>query len=59
MIQSPEMSHLFDHEITPGAEVQSDDELLDFARAYGTTVFHLMGTCRMGPENRHQCRGRR
>lgn len=51
MIQSPEMSHLFDHEITPGAEVQSDDELLDFARAYGTTVFHLMGTCRMGPEN--------
>ena len=33
----------------PGPHVNSDDELLDFARQRGTTVFHLMGTCKMGP----------
>ena len=32
----------------PGREVQSDDELLAFARAYGATIFHPSGTCRMG-----------
>ena len=36
----------------PGAELQSDEELLDFARSYGTTVFHLVGTCRMGAAER-------
>ncbi len=33
----------------PGPDVRSDDELLNFARGIGTTAFHLMGTCRMGP----------
>ena len=49
MIRSPEMAKYFVEETTPGDEAQSDDELLHFARTYGTTVFHLMGTCRMGP----------
>lgn len=34
----------------PGADIQSDDELLAVARERGTTTFHPMGTCRMGPE---------
>ena len=39
----------FDKETAPGDEVQSDDEFLDFARRQGTTVYHLIGTARMGP----------
>ena len=35
-------------ELRPGAAVQGDDELLAFARAYGATIFHPSGTCRMG-----------
>jgi choline dehydrogenase len=49
MVQSPALSAWYDHETTPGEGVQSDDEILDYARAMGTTVFHLMGSCRMGP----------
>ncbi len=32
----------------PGPGVESDDELLDFARQYGSGTYHLTGTCRMG-----------
>jgi choline dehydrogenase len=33
----------------PGEHVQSDDELLAAARQWGSSTYHLMGTCRMGP----------
>lgn len=39
----------FESEIFPGPDVQSDDELLGAAKERGTTTFHIMGTCRMGP----------
>ncbi len=36
-------------ETAPTKEVSSDEELLDFARRFGTTAFHFSGSCKMGP----------
>ena len=35
-------------EILPGPGVAADDEILAFNRQYGTTIYHPVGTCRMG-----------
>jgi choline dehydrogenase len=35
-------------ELRPGPAARSDAELLAFCRAYGATIFHPSGTCRMG-----------
>jgi choline dehydrogenase len=49
LLHTPELGAYVSREDKPGKDVQTDDELLDFARSIGTTAFHLMGTCRMGP----------
>ncbi len=36
-------------EHAPGPDVVEDDEILDFIRKQATTIFHPVGTCRMGP----------
>ena len=43
------MSALMKRELRPGADAQSDDELLHFAREYGQTIFHPSGTAKMAP----------
>jgi choline dehydrogenase len=37
-------------ETVPGLAVASDDAFLDYARHNGTTVFHPVGTCKMGTD---------
>jgi choline dehydrogenase len=37
-------------EYQPGFDVESDDEVLAFIREQGTTIFHPVGTCRMGSD---------
>ena len=44
----PAFRDLFDVEMLPGPTAKTDADLLDFARNAGGTVFHCVGTCRMG-----------
>jgi choline dehydrogenase len=50
--QQPAFRDLIDVEILPGAERRSRDDLINFARNGGGTVFHPVGTCRMGSDSR-------
>jgi choline dehydrogenase len=49
LLRTPALAPFYDREELPGDAVQSDDELLDYARRYGSTSYHLIGTARMGP----------
>jgi choline dehydrogenase len=49
LLKSDALKPYYEREDFPGPNVQSDDELLGAARERGTTTFHPMGSCRMGP----------
>ena len=44
----PALARYHPREIKPGLEFQSDEELAQLAGDIGTTIFHPVGTCRMG-----------
>ena len=39
-------------ELLPDPEAHTDDELLDQARTIANTIYHPVGTCRMGADDR-------
>ena len=49
LLHSQQLAPFVDSEAMPGPDVQSDDALLDYAYANGSTTYHLIGTARMGP----------
>jgi choline dehydrogenase len=47
---SPALASLIRCEDAPGAEADSEAALLDYARRFGSTGYHPVGTCRMGSD---------
>nr|WP_249806761.1 GMC oxidoreductase [Bradyrhizobium sp. 1] len=50
ILRAPALAHFANSERLPGDDIETDDELLDYARNTGSTVFHPVGTCRMGSD---------
>jgi choline dehydrogenase len=48
IFSAPALQPYVGEERLPGAKVQSDDELLDYAKRNGNTVYHASCTCMMG-----------
>lgn len=48
VIAQPAMDPYRAYEMSPGEEVQTDAQWLDFARSNGQTIYHPVGTCAMG-----------
>jgi len=49
MATSP-LADIVGHEIAPGPETQSDEDLLEWVRNTAETTYHPVGTCKMGSD---------
>ena len=49
LLHTRTLAPFFDRDELPGPDAKGDDEWLDYARQYGSTAYHLIGTARMGP----------
>jgi choline dehydrogenase len=50
LFAAPALVRFCGAELLPGAGIETDDELLDYARQKGSTVYHATCTCKMGSD---------
>ena len=50
ILQAPALKPYVTEEVDPGIKVSTDEELLNFCRQRGSTVYHPTSTCRMGSD---------
>jgi len=51
IVAQPALARFAPVEIKPGAQFESDEELAQLAGDIGTTIFHPVGTCKMGRDD--------
>ena len=49
--RQPSFRELWDEEVVPGHTVSTPEEIWNAVRSMGSTVFHAVGTCRMGADS--------
>lgn len=52
IVSQPAMKQYLHSEMSPGINVQKDEDWLSFARENGQTIYHPIGTCRMGEDDK-------
>jgi choline dehydrogenase len=48
---APSLAAIIDAEISPSPSAASDESLLDYFRANASSIYHLCGSCMMGPDS--------
>ena len=51
MFGAPALDRYRGEELQPGHGAQSDEEILSYVRAHGESVYHPVGTCKMGHDD--------
>ena len=51
IVAQPALARYAPQEVKPGVQFQTDEELAKLAGDIGTTIFHPVGTAKMGPES--------
>lgn len=51
LFEQPALASCVVSETLPGSQAQSDESLLQYGRDNGSTVYHAVGTCRMGEDD--------
>jgi choline dehydrogenase-like flavoprotein len=49
LLQQPALAGYRGQELPVSAAAQTDEEIAQFIRNYGDTIYHPVGSCRMGP----------
>ena len=49
---APAMAAIGGAEMAPGADLQDDDELINWVKETAETAYHPVGTCKMGTDDR-------
>ncbi|MGQ7848114.1 GMC family oxidoreductase [Granulosicoccus sp. 3-233] len=49
-MQSRSLQSVTEEEVIPGATVETDEEMLQYFRENGGSIYHLCGSCTMGPD---------
>ena len=51
IVAAPALTRYRPEEFKPGLQYRTEDELAEAAGLIGTTIFHPVGTCKMGPDD--------